>query len=278
MRSVLLRPKWIALFLVALAVAAGLAALGRWQIGRAFENGEQHPKERATVSLGSVAKPQEGVREASVGRSVRMAGQYSPDDVSVVTNRTEKDRHGYWVVAAFRVVNANPASGEAAAAPDVYPQDDLDRAPTLAVTLGFTESRTEADRVATAWKSNAHRPQILEGTYELPNDPDVNPHGVDPTEIRQMSTAILANVWHGGDGWYQGFVIAGKADAGLDRITPIAPTDPDVVNWLNVFYAAEWVLFAGFAIFMWYRLARDEYERELEDAAERAAADREKLD
>jgi hypothetical protein len=44
-----------------------------------------------------------------------------------------------------------------------------------------------------------------------------------------------------------------------------------VLNWLNVFYAVEWVVFAGFAIFLWYRLLRDEWMREVEDAAERAA-------
>jgi hypothetical protein len=29
-----------------------------------------------------------------------------------------------------------------------------------------------------------------------------------------------------------------------------------------VFYAAEWVIFAGFAVFLWWRLVRDEWEKE----------------
>jgi surfeit locus 1 family protein len=40
------------------------------------------------------------------------------------------------------------------------------------------------------------------------------------------------------------------------------------LNWLNIFYAVEWVIFAGFAIFLWYRLARDAWERELEELEE----------
>jgi surfeit locus 1 family protein len=45
-------------------------------------------------------------------------------------------------------------------------------------------------------------------------------------------------------------------------------------NWLNVFYAIEWVVFAGFAVFLWFRLVRDAFEREHEEAEEaRAEAD-----
>jgi hypothetical protein len=42
---------------------------------------------------------------------------------------------------------------------------------------------------------------------------------------------------------------------------------------MNIFYAVEWVVFAGFAIFLWWRLVADDYRRTLEDdefAAEEA--------
>ena len=54
--------------------------------------------------------------------------------------------------------------------------------------------------------------------------------------------------------------------------TPIdspPPSSEVELNWLNLFYAAEWVVFAGFAIFLWYRLVKDAWEREQEEAAER---------
>jgi len=44
------------------------------------------------------------------------------------------------------------------------------------------------------------------------------------------------------------------------------------VNWLNLFYAAEWVVFAGFALFIWWRLVKDDYRRGLEDAQDEEAA------
>ena len=37
------------------------------------------------------------------------------------------------------------------------------------------------------------------------------------------------------------------------------------MNWLNIFYALEWIIFAGFAFFIWWRLVKDAYERELEE-------------
>ncbi|MEZ5189097.1 MAG: hypothetical protein R2723_11140 [Microbacterium sp.] len=41
------------------------------------------------------------------------------------------------------------------------------------------------------------------------------------------------------------------------------------VNWLNIFYAVEWAIFAGFAFYMWYRLAKDAWEKEVEALEER---------
>ena len=58
---------------------------------------------------------------------------------------------------------------------------------------------------------------------------------------------------------------------GLDKIDSPVPEIGASVNWLNIFYALEWVVFAGFAVFLWYRLVRDAWERELEDAEAAAA-------
>ena len=52
------------------------------------------------------------------------------------------------------------------------------------------------------------------------------------------------------------------------------PEESVELIWLNVFYAVEWVVFAGFAIVLWYRLVRDAVERE-RDAAAEAEADAE---
>ena len=54
------------------------------------------------------------------------------------------------------------------------------------------------------------------------------------------------------------------APAGLDLIDAPPPITEIGLNLLNVFYAVEWVIFAGFAIFLWYRLVKDAWELENE--------------
>ena len=40
------------------------------------------------------------------------------------------------------------------------------------------------------------------------------------------------------------------------------PTREVEVNLLNIFYGIEWVIFSGVAIFLWWRLVRDEQLKE----------------
>ena len=88
-----------------------------------------------------------------------------------------------------------------------------------------------------------------------------------------MSPAALVNIWTalGPDtDIYGGYVIAESAPAGLDVIDAPEPDRSVELNWLNIFYAVEWVIFAGFAVFLWYRLAKDAWEREKEELEELA--------
>ena len=39
------------------------------------------------------------------------------------------------------------------------------------------------------------------------------------------------------------------------------PEETQII-WLNVFYAVEWMLFAGFALFLWWRFVRDDHVRD----------------
>ena len=36
---------------------------------------------------------------------------------------------------------------------------------------------------------------------------------------------------------------------------------------MNIFYAIEWVVFAGFALYLWWRFLRDDVNREREEEA-----------
>ena len=107
----------------------------------------------------------------------------------------------------------------------------------------------------------------LTGRYspsEAPSDGDFE--GGRETVV---SLAALVNEWNGPVGdVYAGFVVASDPVGGLDAIDSAAPRTDVSLNWLNVFYAIEWVVFAGFAIFLWFRLVRDAFEREIDEDAE----------
>jgi hypothetical protein len=86
-----------------------------------------------------------------------------------------------------------------------------------------------------------------------------------------VSAAALVNQWSETDaaGAYAGYVTLGSGvPAGLTKIYSPPPVSTVQVDLLNVFYAIEWIVFAGFAIFLWYRLVRDAWEREEEERAE----------
>ena len=79
----------------------------------------------------------------------------------------------------------------------------------------------------------------------------------------------LINLWsQAPDGVYGGYLILDSAPAGLELIDAPEPVTEVGLNLLNVFYAIEWVVFAGFAIFLWYRLVRDAWELENEPKTE----------
>jgi hypothetical protein len=93
-------------------------------------------------------------------------------------------------------------------------------------------------------------------------------------ERSALAVSQFVNDWDDFDGRvYAGYVVADTAPEGLDTIFAPPPEREVTLNWLNVFYAVEWAIFAGFAIYLWYRLVRDAVEKELEEAADGGGPD-----
>ena len=95
--------------------------------------------------------------------------------------------------------------------------------------------------------------------------------------LDSVSSAQLSNLWD--LQLYSGFVTIHElaneqgpvVQPGLELVHVGTPEQEAQVNWLNVFYGIEWVVFAGFAFFLWYRLVRDDYQRQLDEVAQAAA-------
>lgn len=250
MWSVARRPKWIGMLVLALAVAAAFAALGQWQLARSVASGTVVERDTETVKpLVGVADPQEPIPEVATGQLVSASGEFIGTDYSVLSDRLNGGTSGYWVIGRFQV-------------------DDGETDAALAVALGWAP--TEVDATSVLQSLSGGRSSI-EGRYLAPDSPQET--DFENGERSAMSPAALVNTWSDFDGdVYGGYLVSSMPTPGLELIDSPVPSSEVSLNWLNIFYAAEWVVFAGFAIFMWYRLVKDAWEREIELAEDERAS------
>jgi surfeit locus 1 family protein len=239
------RPRWIGALLLALAIAAGFAALGQWQLARSVAAPAADVSTTETVTeLSSVAAPNVPVTDPELGHMITSDATLVPGDFVVLSDRLNAGVTGYWLVG-----HATTSTGD------------------LAVALGWAPSRT----AAVAAEKDAEIRTPLVGRY-LPSESPDQP-GVSRGQQSAASVPALINQWSTlSDSVYGGYVVAQTPSAGLQRIDSPAPTAELGLNWLNLFYALEWALFAGFAIYLWYRLVKDEVEKENGDEAAGAEA------
>lgn len=268
--QVMRRPQWIAAFLLAMVVAAVFAWLGQWQIGNAVRDNVEELSATETVRpIDELTAPIPGIPEISAGAVVAVDGTFVPEDFSVVSERMNQgadagsDRsQGAWVVGHLVRAGHDEAS--------------------LAVAVGWAPSDAAAAAAARQLSTLLVGPLELEGRYLPAEAPEIPRPDADPHFSRTMVPAFLANTWtHAPEGpIYGGYLVlhdsmveVALADAGLTPIDSVAPSAPEKVSWLNVFYGIEWAVFAAVALFLWYRLARDAWEKEHEIMLLTAQAD-----
>lgn len=256
------RPQWILALLFALLVAAVFAWLGQWQMGNAVRTETAEVVDTETVRpLTEVSEPNAGVTDVAAGTVVEVAGYFQTSDIVVVAPRENAGESGAWVVGNLAALG-----------------DDPETPANLAVAIGWAPSVEAAEEAAQRFASQLEGgfsvPDALEGRYMPPEGTSVPKPDEDPQALTTMSPAQLANVWNQVEGpVYSGFLVMHPttdtaeqilAEYGLDPIDSVPPLPPEQVNWLNVFYAIEWVVFACFAVFFWFRLTRDAWEKEHE--------------
>lgn len=259
LREVMLRPRWIALLAFSLIVAGVLAWLGQWQLGRAVDTSPPEPGLTEIVQpLDDVVQPGDYLPEPLVGQRVEVRGTWVASDFIVVSSRYNDDVEGYWVTGQLRVSDATVPT-------------------SVAVATGWTQSLDQANAAAADLRSAAESDPtaVVEVTGRLISDegPSVPPAGADPQTLTRMSPAMLLGRWHDitDVSVYRQYIASQAAIGPLDVIASPAPDERSRVNWLNIFYAAEWAVFAGFALYLWYRLARDAWEKEVEDLEDEQA-------
>ena len=247
------RPKWIFGLFLALAVAAVFALLGQWQLERSFTEVEAEDQSLAPLVLIDSELPGAPLTPIAANKRVQANLMLDTQNVFIVANRlqrtSDKVVSGYWVIANSNVLLQD---GESTA--------------SLSVGVGFAESLSVAETARVELMESIQAQAFLNqtGRYLQTEGPVALTDPTKPYLLESFSLAQLVNLYKG-DGFQSlaGFMVLDSDPGfGLERIV-IAPPEPGTqVNWLTLFYALEWALFAGFAVFLWWRLVEDARIRE----------------
>ncbi|KAB1641657.1 SURF1 family cytochrome oxidase biogenesis protein [Gulosibacter chungangensis] len=278
MLKTMVKPKWLALLGGALLVVVLFLLLGRWQLNAAFDSSttavdsEQYEE---VVPLGELIQPGGGVTEETVARSITMSGWLVPGDFTIVSNRIQNGETGWWVVGHLAVAD-DGVSEFLPSSPVVTEETETGTAseyPGLVVAFGW--AATEDEALAAAAELNASTPQIAEqaaplnivGKLEALQEPVIDRDGQNPAQVNSMSAGQLINTWQApAVSYYAAWSLVEtgvELPAGLQPIAVVAIDDSFQLDLLNIFYAIEWLVFAIMAIYIWWRLVRDDYQAEL---------------
>jgi hypothetical protein len=214
------QPKWIGALLLSLAVAAIFAALGQWQLERAFTKDNSAP---TAINI----------ETANV--------QIDTKNVYIVANRLNGSERGYWLIT-----NSVESSGK-----------------NLTIALGWSADLAEVQGEREAlMKSGLEKFETkLDGVF-IPSEAPVPQQRANIFE--SLSLAQLANVYSPDKPiQIEPHILALNGYSQASAWPPLKPinvayAEGQKINWLSAFYFAEWLLFAGFAVFLWWRLVKDE--------------------
>ncbi|MET4589041.1 SURF1 family protein [Arthrobacter sp. 754] len=252
-----LKPRWIAGLVFAILISGVFVLLSQWQFGRSTQPElPANPATEQAKALTDTLQPGAFFPGSVADQMVTAEGSYDPARQVLVPDRLKNGKSGYWVVSAFAVTGAPALSGVAATAQTWIP-----------VARGWVADPADAG----APPSGAVK---LTGRL-LPSESPLPGTSPEPGLATAVSVAELINYWDVSS--YPGFVaataelvdgsdVSAAAVPGVLLPLEVGPQPPaQQVNWLNLFYSLEWVVFAGFALFIWWRLVKDDYRRDLEE-------------
>ncbi|WNF27880.1 SURF1 family protein [Streptomyces sp. C11-1] len=244
----LLTPRWWGINLFVVLAIPFCVFMGTWQLGRFEDRVQSHeqatkqpdPSTRAAEPLDELLP----VDKVTSGRPAIATGTYA--DQFLVPGRELDDRQGFYVLNMLRT-----DSGKA-----------------LPVVRGWLPGSASGARVPAAPEGEVTVTGDLQASENINSD-GVNARGGLPEgQLGMISAATLVNLvpYDVYDAW----VTLPEAEAGgatgtggaMKPVPAAAPQGSglDLKAFQNLGYTGEWFVFAGFVLFMWFRLVRREAE------------------
>lgn len=261
-----LKPRWIGFFLFTLAVSLVFVGLSKWQIDQSIAGGAPPRSQTETpVEFTEHIKPGEPLMMTQSDQMVYLTGSIDVDSTVQIAERKRGDDIGYWLASAVDLHNNDPEE-------DIVVVWGWVAEPLEANTEQLTEI-FEDSLGTSADTEMTFTGRLIPGEGAQPG----TKFGAEPIIVPTLSTGELVNLWdrplYTAAVVVEEFDVAGTihtidGEAG-HNIQPVSvapqPLETQVV-WLNIFYAIEWVIFAAFSFYLWWRFVRDDYLKEQREA------------
>ena len=271
------KPKWIGALVLALAAAALFASLGQWQLSRSIRVTSEPTTVDVVTTLTDITSHGQPFMTNQADRRVSLTVRLKTENCFVIANRRQlqadgNTQSGFWVMTdsvdtlgahLFLAHGFTPNAASAKLACEGLMAHSADTDKVFMLIAGRYEPSEEAlKQIGGANITTGDQAKIWGST-----------NAFDSVAIPQLINVASENPI----ATYAGFVIMESSGASA-LIEPIKigikKTDSQL-NLLNAFYFIEWTLFAGFAVFLWWRLVQDERDR-LAEASESATKPRAK--
>lgn len=255
MLRVALRPRFLGLLalMVAATVVCGLLASWQWdRAHRALTSRDEGPARLGQIQ--DVTGVGDAVTNEVVGGIVTARGSFEADQQIVVPGRRIDGTDAVIVVTALHVAEPDGTTAVLPVARGWMPAAEaLDE-----------DGGVRADAIPSAPSGEVE----VEGRLEAS---EAATGGIEDGVASEIATPMLVNAW--GGPMYAGYVAQTSAADGL-RPMPVATSEFRAgLDWQNLGYALQWVLFGAFFLYLWWRSVRTAHLDELADARERLQAE-----
>lgn len=237
----LLTPRWWGINVFVLLAIPFCIFMGSWQLSR-FEDRVQDQRDAGEQAAAARTDPARPLRELlpvdkdTSGKQAVATGRYGRQ--LLVPGRELNGRHGFYVLTLLRT----------------------DGGQALPVVRGWLPGTADPAKAPAAPAGEVTVTGALQ-VSESPGSDGVSAAGGLPAgQTGAISSASLVNLvpYKVYDAW----ITLAKADSGMTAVPATAPqgTGLDLKAFQNLGYTGEWFVFAGFVVFMWFRLLRREAE------------------
>ncbi|MFC7463370.1 SURF1 family protein [Brachybacterium sp. GCM10030252] len=251
-----LRPRYLGLLalMVVATLVCGLLASWQWdRAHRAITDRADGPAELGQIQ--DVLGVGDAVTNEIVGDFVTATGQYAPDEQVLVPDRRIDGTDAVIVVAALHVRLEDGTEAR------------------LPVARGWIES--DAVTGTDGEPDPALAPSVPTGEVTVRGRLEASEPAADGVSgglTDAIATPLLVNEW--GSPMYSGYLAqVSEADA-LHPMPAAESAFSRGLDWQNLGYAAQWILFGGFFLYLWWRSVRTAY---LDELAERREAMQDQL-